>query len=198
MRSHPCAASHGFTLIELLIVVIIIGVLAAIAIPVYVAQRGQAKEAVLEKNSRDVDIAALTYVLGGLDTTYRRSDDGGASAAANAATYVSNALEVGLEQGVPLENAEHYINPYSGKKSIVNWGSVITTQSLYSTPALFITNASSCRYASFQNMSLAQRTSLRGAIVVCWNTVAAVNAIQIYFVRGDATKGPLLHSIPLD
>ncbi len=111
---------------------------------------------------------------------------------------MSNALEVGLEQGVPLENSDHYINPYSGKKSIVNWGSVITTQALYSTPAVFITNSGSCRYASFQNMSLAQRTSLRGTILVCWNTATNVRAIQIYFVKGDAAKSPLLHSIPLD
>lgn len=191
------AAERGFTLVEVLIVVVIIGILAAIAIPVYATQRGQAKAVVLKKNSRDVDIAALTYVLSGLDTTYRRSDNGGAGEAANAARYVSNALEVGLEQGVPLENSEHYINPYSGKKSIVNWSSVITTQALYSNPAVFITNTSACRYASFQSMTLARRTSLRGTIVVCWNTLSSVNAIQIYFVRGDGTKSPLLYSIPL-
>jgi prepilin-type N-terminal cleavage/methylation domain-containing protein len=191
-------SQSGFSLIELLIVIIIIGILAAIAIPVYAAQRGQAKDTVLTKNARDVDIAALSYVLAGLDTTYHRSDDGGSGTAANAARYVSNALEVGLEQGVPLENVDHYINPYSGKKSIVNWSSVITTQALYSVPAVFITNASSCRYASFQNMSLAQRTSLRGSIIACWNTATTVRAIQIYFVQGDATKSPLLHSIPLD
>jgi len=173
-------------------------VLVAIAVPAYAAQRGKAKETVLKKNGRDVNIAALTYVLQGLDTTYRRSDDGNASQYANAARFVSNALEVGLEQGVPLDNADHYINPYSGHESIVNWGSVITTQALYSTPAVFITNAGSCRYASFQNMSLAQRTSLRGTIIACWNTTASVRAIQIYYVTGNATKGPLLHSIPLD
>lgn len=39
---------------------------------------------------------------------------------------------------MPLQNAEHSINPYSGKKSIVNWNSVITTQALYSGPAVFI------------------------------------------------------------
>ena len=60
---------------------------------------------------------------------------------------------------------------------------------------MFITNASGCRYASFQNMSLAQRTSLRGSIVVCWNTLASVNAIQIYFVtrRRDQEPAPAQH-----
>jgi hypothetical protein len=46
-------------------------------------------------------------------------------------------------------------------------------------------------------MSLARRTSLRGSIVVCWNTAASVRAIQVYFVGGNANKSPLLYSIPL-
>jgi hypothetical protein len=69
---------------------------------------------------------------------------------------------------------------------------------LYSTPAVFITNVSSCRYASFQTMTAARRKSLCGSIILCWNTTAAVRAIQVYYVEGDATKGPLLYSIPLD
>lgn len=38
-------SQHGFTLIELLVVMIIVGVLAAIAIPVYLGQRGKAHDA---------------------------------------------------------------------------------------------------------------------------------------------------------
>jgi prepilin-type N-terminal cleavage/methylation domain-containing protein len=195
-RRHP-SGHAGFTLIEILIVVIIIGILAAIAIPVYAAQRDKAKTTVLTKNARDVAIAATGYVLQGLNTGYRRSDEGSAAAAANATVYVSNALEVGIEQGVPTTNREHYSNPYSGYRSIVNWNNA-PADSGYMPPAVFITNANSYRYANFPAAGTnTSRTYLRGAIIAAWNTTSAVNAIQIYWVGGDGKKGPLLHTIPL-
>ena len=58
MRKNPRA---GFTLIELLIVVVIIGILAAIAIPKFGATRERANEAALKSDLRNLLTAQETY-----------------------------------------------------------------------------------------------------------------------------------------
>jgi len=66
---------EGFSLIELLVVVIIIGILAAIAIPIYVGVQNSAKDAAVKSDLTNAKLAVVAYYT-----------DKGASAAAPALT----------------------------------------------------------------------------------------------------------------
>ncbi|TFG87389.1 MAG: prepilin-type N-terminal cleavage/methylation domain-containing protein [Gemmatimonadales bacterium] len=110
----------GFTLIELMIVVVVIGILAAVAIPNFVSMGGRAREAGVKANMHTFQLAAEDYSVQN-DGSYASSGSvvvsltpGGSANFKNSFTGLSGA-------GVAWEDRGTYAAPASPVSGITSY-----------------------------------------------------------------------------
>ncbi len=87
-KNHP-SRTKGFTLVEIMIVVVIIGLLAAMAIPAFEKVRQNSRESAMDNDARQLAAAAQQYMLENSVTTILHEYDSATGVlGANLAVYV--------------------------------------------------------------------------------------------------------------
>ena len=112
--------SRGFTLVELMIVVVIIGVLAAIAIPNFIAMQARAKEGGTKSNMHTFQLSAEDYSIRN-DANYADDASDVASLLPGLGSYMVNPFSQGSGSGVAWEDRGSISSAASPVPGIVSY-----------------------------------------------------------------------------
>lgn len=123
----------GFTLIELMIVILIIGIIVAIAIPVYAASRDNARKRTCQANMRTMD-GALQY--------FASENDGFPNLVDNPNTQWSRTISISGTIVDDDEDSTDLVPTYIKKPPICQSGGIYT----YNPPQAGVTAYVSCDY----------------------------------------------------